>query len=100
MKPAKSVYFVAAAISSRVRDGSISSSVSASTDPSKCTCNSARFTTLVIITSVTALLTDYELYLHGEGTNHESYRTLGAHLLTVDDRAGVRFAVWAPNARE
>src|SRR5580658_9262878 len=45
-----------------------------------------------------ALLTDYELYLHGEGTNHESYRTLGAHLVTVDSINGVRFAVWAPNA--
>ena len=39
-------------------------------------------------------LTPFELHLHAEGTNHESYRTLGAHV--VDD--GVRFAVWAPNA--
>jgi len=46
-----------------------------------------------------ALLTDYELYLHGEGTNHESYRTLGAHLLTIDSVNGARFAVWAPNAQ-
>ena len=46
-----------------------------------------------------ALLTDYELYLHGEGTNHESYRTLGAHLITIDGVKGVRFAVWAPNAQ-
>jgi 1,4-alpha-glucan branching enzyme len=44
------------------------------------------------------LLTDYELYLHGEGTNHESYRTLGAHLVEIDGVAGTRFAVWAPNA--
>jgi 1,4-alpha-glucan branching enzyme len=42
-------------------------------------------------------LTSYELYLHGEGTNYESYRTLGAHLTTSDGVAGVRFAVWAPN---
>jgi 1,4-alpha-glucan branching enzyme len=48
---------------------------------------------------VQSLLTDYEIYLHGEGTNHESYRTLGAHLLTIDDIPGVRFAVWAPNAQ-
>jgi 1,4-alpha-glucan branching enzyme len=44
------------------------------------------------------LLTPFELYLHGEGTNHESYRTLGAHLVNCEGTAGVRFAVWAPNA--
>ena len=44
------------------------------------------------------LLTSFELYLHGEGTNYESYRTLGAHLTTSLDVEGVRFAVWAPNA--
>jgi 1,4-alpha-glucan branching enzyme len=53
----------------------------------------------VEITAPAALLTDYELYLHGEGTNHESYRTLGAHLLTIGSVNGVRFAVWAPNAQ-
>ena len=44
------------------------------------------------------LLTAFELYLHGEGTNYESYRTLGAHLTRSEGVAGVRFAVWAPNA--
>src|ERR1019366_7374793 len=44
------------------------------------------------------LLTPFELYLHGEGTHHESYRTLGAHLIQTDGVDGVRFAVWAPNA--
>jgi 1,4-alpha-glucan branching enzyme len=44
------------------------------------------------------LLTDFELHLHGEGTNFESYNTLGAHLATVQGIAGVRFSVWAPNA--
>ena len=44
------------------------------------------------------LLTSFELYLHGEGTNYESYRTLGAHLTESEDVPGVRFAVWAPNA--
>jgi 1,4-alpha-glucan branching enzyme len=42
-------------------------------------------------------LSSFELYLHGEGTNYESYRTLGAHLTTSENVAGVRFAVWAPN---
>ena len=45
------------------------------------------------------LLTSFELYLHGEGTNHESYRTLGAHLVESEGVTGVRFAVWAPNAQ-
>jgi 1,4-alpha-glucan branching enzyme len=44
------------------------------------------------------LLTPFELYLHGEGTNHESYRTLGAHFTTSEGVEGVRFAVWAPTA--
>jgi 1,4-alpha-glucan branching enzyme len=44
------------------------------------------------------LLTDFDLYLHGEGTHNESYNTLGAHLLECDGVPGVRFAVWAPNA--
>jgi 1,4-alpha-glucan branching enzyme len=44
------------------------------------------------------LLSDFEIHLHGEGTNYESYRTLGAHLVECEGVAGVRFAVWAPNA--
>ena len=44
------------------------------------------------------LLTAFELHLHGEGTNYESYGTLGAHAVTCEGVEGVRFAVWAPNA--
>jgi 1,4-alpha-glucan branching enzyme len=44
------------------------------------------------------LISDTEIYLHGEGTLHEAYRTLGAHLAEADHVRGVRFAVWAPNA--
>ena len=44
------------------------------------------------------LLTPFELHLHGEGTNYESYRTMGAHTVQCDGVNGVRFAVWAPNA--
>ena len=43
-------------------------------------------------------ISDSDLYLHTEGTLHEAYRTLGAHLVEVDGVRGVRFAVWAPNA--
>ncbi len=34
-----------------------------------------------------------------EGRNCRAYKTLGAHLVTRDGQAGVRFAVWAPNAQ-
>ena len=43
-------------------------------------------------------LTPFQLHLHGEGTNYESYHMLGAHLTESEGVAGVRFAVWAPNA--
>ena len=36
--------------------------------------------------------------MHAEGSHHESYRMLGAHLVHDNGAAGVRFAVWAPNA--
>ena len=41
---------------------------------------------------------DADLYLHTEGTLHEAWRTLGAHIAEADGVPGVRFAVWAPNA--
>jgi 1,4-alpha-glucan branching enzyme len=44
-------------------------------------------------------LTDYDLYLLGEGAHFRVYEKLGAHLLTLDGVPGVRFGVWAPNAR-
>ncbi len=44
------------------------------------------------------LPSDYEQYLFHEGTLYESYKMLGAHIMTVNGVKGVRFAVWAPNA--
>jgi len=44
-------------------------------------------------------LTDYELYLHGEGNFFQSYTKLGAQFRTVEGIQGVNFAVWAPNAQ-
>ncbi|MFO0582732.1 MAG: 1,4-alpha-glucan branching protein GlgB [Anaeromyxobacter sp.] len=41
---------------------------------------------------------EVDLHLFNEGTNHRAYRTLGAHLTTVDGQPGTSFAVWAPNA--
>ncbi|RMG29056.1 MAG: 1,4-alpha-glucan branching protein GlgB [Gammaproteobacteria bacterium] len=44
------------------------------------------------------LLSDFDLHLFGEGRHWHAYRFLGAHPHVVDGIAGVRFAVWAPNA--
>jgi 1,4-alpha-glucan branching enzyme len=44
------------------------------------------------------LLSDFDIHLHGEGTDSESYNKMGAHVVEVDGVRGVRFAVWAPNA--
>ena len=44
-------------------------------------------------------LSDLDLHLFGEGNHHALYRKLGAHPEVPDGVAGVRFAVWAPNAQ-
>jgi 1,4-alpha-glucan branching enzyme len=45
-------------------------------------------------------LSDYDLYLFGEGTHHRIYEKLGAHPGELDGEPGVHFAVWAPNAEQ
>ena len=45
------------------------------------------------------LLTDYDLYLIGEGTDYLNYEKLGAHVRVLAGVKGVEFAVWAPNAQ-
>lgn len=44
-------------------------------------------------------LGDLDLYLLGEGTHRRLWQALGAHPVVHEGVAGVRFAVWAPNAR-
>jgi 1,4-alpha-glucan branching enzyme len=44
-------------------------------------------------------LSDYDLYLLGEGAHFRVYEKLGAHPLSLEGVPGVRFGVWAPNAR-
>ncbi len=44
------------------------------------------------------LLSSFDLHLFLEGTNYETHRSFGAHCIEIDGVAGVRFAVWAPNA--
>src|ERR1700722_7860957 len=51
-------------------------------------------------TTATPLLTDYDLYLLGEGNFRRLYEKLGAHLVEHEGAVGTHFAVWAPNARE
>ena len=46
-----------------------------------------------------AQLSDYDLYLFGQGNHHQLYKKLGAHLIERDGIVGTLFAVWAPNAQ-
>ena len=45
------------------------------------------------------LLGDLDLHLFNEGRHFELASHLGANVVTIDGVSGVRFAVWAPNAR-
>jgi 1,4-alpha-glucan branching enzyme len=45
------------------------------------------------------LLGDLDLHLFSEGNHRELGRCFGAQVMTVQGQRGVRFAVWAPNAR-
>jgi 1,4-alpha-glucan branching enzyme len=45
------------------------------------------------------LLGEMDVYLLGEGKHRDFANCLGAHAMVVDGVPGVRFAVWAPNAR-
>ncbi len=44
-------------------------------------------------------LGDLDLYLIGEGTHERLYECLGSQPMELEGVRGVRFAVWAPNAR-
>ena len=44
------------------------------------------------------LLSDFDLYLIGEGTHYQKYEKMGAHPAVIDGVPGVLFGVWAPNA--
>jgi 1,4-alpha-glucan branching enzyme len=45
------------------------------------------------------ILSDYDLYLLGEGSDQRLYDKLGAHPMTIDGTDGVGFVVLAPNAK-
>ena len=44
------------------------------------------------------ILSDFDIHLHGEGTDSETYRKMGAHLTEINGVPGTSFVVWAPNA--
>ena len=48
----------------------------------------------------TSDFTDYDAFLFKEGTHESLYEKLGAHILSVNGREGIRFLLWAPHARE
>ncbi|HEY2758313.1 MAG TPA: 1,4-alpha-glucan branching protein GlgB, partial [Pseudolabrys sp.] len=45
------------------------------------------------------VLTEFDLYLLGEGNHLRLYDKLGAHPMVLDGVAGVAFVTWAPNAQ-
>ncbi|MET3699171.1 1,4-alpha-glucan branching enzyme [Bacillus oleivorans] len=53
-----------------------------------------------IAKSKSQLVSELDVYLFHEGTLYQAYQMLGAHFVTSEEVKGVRFAVWAPNARK
>lgn len=53
-----------------------------------------------VIKTMGSFITDHDIYLFKEGSHFKLYEKLGAHPTIVDGQPGVRFAVWAPNARK
>jgi 1,4-alpha-glucan branching enzyme len=60
--------------------------------------SAGRLTTMHDPYAFPPLLSDYDLYLLGEGRHWRSYEKLGAHVRSIGSVTGVNFAVWAPNA--
>lgn len=46
-----------------------------------------------------SIFSHFDLHLFHEGTHQRLFDKFGAHVQTRDGRAGVHFALWAPNAR-
>lgn len=44
-------------------------------------------------------ISDFDLYLFGQGTHYKIFDKLGAHPITINNVDGVNFALWAPNAK-
>jgi 1,4-alpha-glucan branching enzyme len=50
-------------------------------------------------TTLEPALSEFDLYLFGEGNLNRAYDKLGAHLAEREGRRGAHFAVWAPSAK-
>jgi 1,4-alpha-glucan branching enzyme len=50
-------------------------------------------------TTENQFITEFDIYLFGQGTHHHIYEKLGAHAHEQNGVKGVYFAVWAPNAK-
>jgi len=46
------------------------------------------------------LLTDFDIHLFKAGKHFKLYEKLGSHIIKVDGKEGVYFALWAPNAEK
>ncbi|SHH93500.1 1,4-alpha-glucan branching protein GlgB [Clostridium grantii] len=42
----------------------------------------------------------FEIHCFHEGTNYNSHKFLGAHIIKVNEQEGTSFSVWAPNAEK
>ena len=49
--------------------------------------------------SFVPIISNFDLYLFGQGTHYEIFDKLGAHPIKINNVEGVHFAVWAPNAK-
>ena len=48
----------------------------------------------------TAAFTDFDKHLLAEGKYFRGYQKMGAHIVEEGGQRGVRFTLWAPNARQ
>lgn len=53
----------------------------------------------VVTKKVRCEITDFNTYLFHEGKNYNSYAFMGSHIVSEKRKKGVRFSVWAPNAK-
>lgn len=61
--------------------------------------NEGKMSTMHDPYSFAPLMTDFDLYLFGQGRHERIYEKLGAQPRIVDGVSGTNFAVWGPNAK-
>ena len=44
-------------------------------------------------------ISDFDIYLFHKGTHYQAYEFMGSHVCYQENRKGVRFTTWAPNAK-